>query len=87
MERNKKVDILRCILCFLVIGIHTVNINIITKVAVPTFFILAGYFIYGKSKEKVAKNIKRIFLILILANIFYAIWSFAVNYHNLRYSF
>ena len=56
MEKSKtniNVDILRSILAFLIVGIHTLDqkteakyIVAIARSAVPMFFILSGYFIY-----------------------------------------
>lgn len=94
MERSISIDSLRCVLAFFIIVIHTLDtsteakyILVIARTAVPMFFILSGYFIYDVSKYKIKKRIKKTFNLMIIANIFFAIWSIFVNYHNLRYDF
>lgn len=90
-NRKTQIDILRCVLSILVIAIHTLNINtnakyiiIIGRIAVPIFFILSGYFIFEKKAEQIKYQIKKLVLIIIIANIIYAIWAIIVNYQGLR---
>ena len=93
-KRNINVDILRSILAFLIVGIHTLDqkteakyIVAIARSAVPMFFILSGYFIYWVSKNSIKKRIKNTCILLICSNLLFAVWAILSNYHNLRFEF
>lgn len=93
-KRNINIDILRCILAFLVVAIHTLNLKtnaryiiIVARSAVPIFFILSGYFMYDVKIDNIKKRIKNTFILLIISNLFFAMWSIISNYNNLRYDF
>ena len=97
-NRNEFIDIMRIICCIMVICIHSDPLmkvspllnyglcNIISRIAVPFFFITTGYFfarkLYSKDKERTV-NIKRyirsqfnIYLITSLIYIFFDIFIF-----------
>lgn len=60
LSRNPGVDILKLILCFMVVAIHTgvgiasknstqyVLINGIFRIAVPIFYLISGYYFYSQ---------------------------------------
>lgn len=77
-KRYEGFDILKFICAFLVICIHcpfpkTVGeyFTALSRVAVPIFFMITGYFYRGISKRK----LKKIFLLAVGANILYLIWD------------
>jgi len=75
MNRYNSIDILKFICAFLVILIHASypyksEVIPITDVAVPLFFCISGFFIYGKGCD--TKRIKRIAILIL--------WSFALYF-------
>ena len=82
-QRNLKIDQLKCLSAFLVIYVHcsptgTIgeNISAIARIAVPIFFIITGYFYeFSNQREKKQSQIKNIFVLCIIANFLYLIWT------------
>lgn len=85
------IDVMRIVMAFLVVAIHIpfpgkAGEVFITygKTAVPFFFVACGYFLYrDDSREmmtRLLKQVKRIFLLYIGANVFYAVF-FAIYEH------
>lgn len=76
--RNRKIDCLRVVAVFLIVWLHSVYDNVyptvfgqIGSLPVHFFFLLAGYFVYGKSDKKILKRVLYFGLVYFLANIFY----------------
>lgn len=90
--RVHNVDVLKAICAFLVVCIHIPFPGImgeyftaLCRIAVPTFFMITGFF-YANIIEKNRKfrQIKKIFALFLEANIIYFVWgmSFAIIDHN-----
>lgn len=86
MQRFYSLDVVKVLAAFLVICIHLPFPGLfgeylvpITKIAVPYFFIVSGFFIWDKEvkvlKYKIISNIKKIFGILIASNVLYFFWK------------
>lgn len=86
--RNNNLDILKIVLAFLVVALHIFPVsnidgikgivsyeiaNGITRVAVPTFFIISGYFLRNKLNDTkyLLKYAKRIFLLFVVWQLLY----------------
>ena len=83
VKRADNIDVLKAICAFLIVCIHvpfpgTVGEYIIalTRIAVPIFFIITGYF-YSSVIERQGHiiQIKKIFLLYLMANVFYILWT------------
>lgn len=64
IDRNYALDILRFICAFMIVVIHcggqdTNIIRPITRCAVPTFFMISGYFLFSNKPEKINDKIKK----------------------------
>lgn len=82
-ESYRGIDLLKYIVAFLVVGIHLLpfkDINdsvswlftdVICRIAVPFYFISAGYFLYGKGINRIIKYVKRILTLYIIYTILY----------------
>ena len=95
METNNRqynIDILRLICALLVVCIHCTNYSLreyilpITRIAVPIFFIISGYFLYSDNNEhtksKIGKSIKKISKIYIISLIVFFIYAFIDGFIN-----
>lgn len=92
-NRVDGLDILKCLCAFLVICIHVpfpeyINFWILplTRVAVPIFFMITGYFyidVINKKKEN--RQIKNVLLITVFANVLYFLWNFLLCIINGTY--
>lgn len=88
MTRNFSLDFLKLLLAFLIIALHIFPVsglkgiegvisyeiaNGITRIGVPTFFIVSGYFLRNKMQDKayLLKYGKRIFLLFIVWQLLY----------------
>lgn len=76
--RNKKIDCLRVVAVFFIVWLHSVYDKVypavlghIGSLPVHFFFLLAGYFVYGKSDKKILKRALYFVLVYFLANVFY----------------
>ena len=86
-SRAENIDILKAICAFLIVCIHipfpgTMGeyFTALTRIAVPIFFMITGYFyseVVRKSKEK--KQIKKIFRLFIEANLLYFVWKLLLS--------
>lgn len=83
LERNDYIDALKAILAFFVVCIHNrfpgawgEYFTVITRIAVPCFFMISGYF-YNVIEEhgRQKRNIKKIFDLLLVSNIIFFIWD------------
>ncbi|WP_300564531.1 acyltransferase [Flavobacterium sp.] len=87
-DRNSNIDILKIVLAFLVIALHLFPVSKlegisglisyeiasgITRIAVPTFFIISGYFLRNKLNDKtyLLKYAKRILLLYLVWQLIY----------------
>jgi surface polysaccharide O-acyltransferase-like enzyme len=77
---------MRGIAAFLVVCIHIPFPNIIgetlialARIAVPFFFIVSGFFLYGDNREvvlcKTKKHLNKALIIVVSANVIYLIWN------------
>ncbi len=78
MERNIRVDNLRLILSFLIIALHSTlfgefgifgdMLRSITRIAVPIFLLISGYYFYNiiNNKPAIIKYIKRIIILYLI---------------------
>jgi len=86
MNRKSSLDILKFIAAYLVVFIHSDAKNSISdiflgicRIAVPIFFMISGYFLYDKNKEKIIISIKKILKLLIFADILYLLFEIFKN--------
>lgn len=86
-ERNRGLDAARFVMAFLVVCIHVPYegywghaFMALTRIAVPFFFILSGYFLGNKLEDstKILKQFKQIALITLFATGVYFIWYLAL---------
>jgi surface polysaccharide O-acyltransferase-like enzyme len=90
MKRNLSIDILKIIMAFLIICLHGnfltdvngylgyVFVNGLSRIAVPTFLIVSGFYFYEvNSKEKFIKWIKRLFYLYSIWFIIYAFFWYS----------
>lgn len=89
-RRYVGLDILKFLCAFMVVSIHSkmrgdyVPYYIsITRVAVPVFFLITGFF-YHNTQEKGTqlKQIKKIALLTLSANILFLLWEIVVYFYN-----
>ena len=87
--RNNCLNLLKCIACFGVVFMHVTFPGIFGKVvsgistcAVPLFFMIAGYYSYGCTTEKIKARFRKIVKILIFAIVVWFPYMFVVNKFN-----
>ena len=80
--RNKLLDQIRLIAAFMVILIHAPLPGVIgqlfeavSRVAVPWFFMVSGYYALGKSKEQLLKSARKTVVLLLWSTGLYFIWG------------
>lgn len=79
LKRINSIDVLRLIAMFAIVCIHSNdfvffwNVLPLTRIAVPIFFLISGYFFCTSNKDKQKKQMKKILILLILSNAFYFI--------------
>ena len=68
--KNHTLDILKVVCSILIVFNHCVFpgttgeiIKAFSRIAVPIFFLISGYYVFNNPKEKVLKKCKRIFKI------------------------
>ena len=93
--RSIKIDILKSICAFLVVCIHVPFPNIwgeyftsLTRIAVPIFFMITGYFYTDIMKRHgEIRQIRKIFKLVIEANIIYLAWKcfYSIIIHNMDF--
>lgn len=88
MQRNHSIDSLKFLCAILVIFIHTPwiyqdAILPITRCAVPCFFMISGYLLFNKKegigKERIKRNLRRVFKITLWATIVFIVWKEGIN--------
>lgn len=84
-KRLNNLDVLKAICAFLVICIHISykdklgNITTpICRIAVPIFFMITGYFYY-KTSKKPLKQIKKVFILILLASLLYFVFEMIIG--------
>lgn len=86
MNRFFSLDTFKLVACFLVIFIHIPIggdlggiIMPLSRIAVPFFFMVSGFFIWDRNKNKLISKInvqiKKIFRLVIVSNMIYLIWG------------
>lgn len=88
MKRNLWLDLYKIFLAFLVICIHfvgeTYSHHVLYRIAVPTFFMISGYYLYNKDEvinlSKAKNFIKRCFKYLLIGFGVYIIYDFIMCY-------
>lgn len=87
--RFSTLDAFKALFAFFVVILHSPGfagkefLYPVTRMAVPFFFIVSGYFCYNNSAEKLFKRIKRIFILLVLSELLFGLWAIFVNRNNL----
>ncbi len=85
--RADNIDILKALCAFLIVCIHVpfpgkvgAYFTTLTRVAVPVFFMITGYFYSDTvARHKKKRQIKKIFFLFIEANMLFFIWNIALN--------
>ena len=80
--RNKLLDLIRLIAAFMVILIHAPlpgvagqAVESVSRVAVPLFFMVSGYYAWGKSKEALMNSAKKTAALLLWSTAVYFVWG------------
>lgn len=80
--RIYSLDAFRAIACFFIVFIHTPINGVvgqmflpITRIGVPFFFMVTGFFLFKNNKEKIKKNIIKMFKLTVIANLIFFIWN------------
>ena len=86
-SRADSIDILKAVCAFLIVCIHVpfpgkvgAYFTALTRIAVPVFFMITGYFysdIVAQHREK--KQLRKIFFLAVEANILFFIWNIALD--------
>lgn len=94
-NRQNNIDILKAICAFYIVCIHVPFPGIVgeyltplTRIAVPIFFMITGYFYADMVKKRgVIRQIKKIIKLVIEANIIYLVWKcfYSAVIHNIDY--
>lgn len=85
--RAEHIDILKAVCAFFIVCIHApfpgeagAYFTTITRIAVPIFFMITGYFYADtKSRHKEQAQIKKILVLIVEANLLYFIWNIALS--------
>lgn len=83
VKRMDNIDILKAICAFLIVCIHVhfpgtigAYFMTLTRISVPIFFMITGYFYSGIIKKQYqSKQLKKIFKLFIVANGIYILWE------------
>ena len=95
--RNLGIDILRILMAFFVVCQHISNYSLVdfilpqSRIAVPVFFIISGYFLYDKDqaevRRKIAKSFKHILKIFLWSTLLYMMYGIYDNYPDGNFDF
>lgn len=76
--RIKSLDSFKTIACLMVVFIHASNSGVIeeniiplTRIAVPFFFMVTGFFMYKSNKHAIKKQIHKVINLVVVSNLFY----------------
>lgn len=80
-QRNYTIDLLKLLCAVSVVVLHSPTIwresfLPFTRFAVPCFFMVSGYLLYGGKIERYKKNILHITKIMLWSSLLYAVWLF-----------
>lgn len=83
ITRNNNIDIIKSICAFLIVCIHVPfpgetgsYITALSRIAVPIFFMITGYFYSDVVKKgRTARQIKKLFILMVEANLVYFVWK------------
>ena len=83
LERREQIDALKAICAFFVVCLHAPfpglvgeYVNVLSRMAVPIYFIITGYFYLDIEKGgRQAQQIKKILKLMLLANFVYLLWD------------
>lgn len=86
MQRNHGLDLAKTICSFMIICIHAPFpglvgdiITPLTRIAVPLFFMITGYYYsYTKERNREKNQLKKIFRLFVGSNLLYFIWSLLI---------
>ena len=94
-SRADNIDILKATCAFLIVCIHVPFPGVIgeyftalTRIAVPVFFMITGYFYFDvEEKNGETRQIKKIFKLVLEANVLYLLWDsfYAVLSRNMSF--
>lgn len=86
-RRTESIDVLKLVLAFLVVVIHTpfsghigTGITAFARIAVPLFFMITGYYLPTMKANKFKQHIKKILLLTIMSTLFYLVLSYRSFY-------
>lgn len=88
-SRFSTLDVLKALFAFFVIILHSPDfmgkefLYPATRMAVPFFFMVSGYFCYNSSADKLSKRIKKIFQLLVVSELLFAVWAVFCNRNSL----
>ena len=83
MERNRSLDILKALCSFMVVCIHATFagtwgsvISTLSRVAVPLFFMITGYYYtHTKEQKREKKQLIKIFYLVCSSNVLFLVWT------------
>lgn len=89
-NRQDSLDTLKCLLCFLVVILHTgfsdkigLYISAFARIAVPIFFMITGYYLPLMHNDKLKRYIRKIIYLTSISTIFYIILNYACSYYGI----
>lgn len=82
--RKESFDTLKFFLAFFVVIIHTgftgwigLGSNAISRIAVPLFFMITGYYLPTMTEEKFKKHFHKVIYLTVISTLFYSLFSYA----------
>lgn len=88
-HRTESIDVLKFVLAFLVVMIHTpfsghigTGITAFARIAVPLFFMITGYYLPTMKANKFKRHIKKILLLTIMSTLFYLVLSYIRSFYG-----
>lgn len=89
--RNHSIDSLKFICAILIVLLHTTTpysqIYLpLTRCAVPVFFMISGYMLYGDNMDaRLRKGIRKVFILILWSSLLFAVFNFAVHKFDTSY--
>jgi len=94
LKKYSSIDALRAICAFFIVFIHIPVQGIIgdvfmpiTRIAVPFFFMVSGFFLWNDNhkllQSKILKQIKKIFALVVLSNLLFFLWDIIINHKDI----
>lgn len=82
--RKESFDTLKFFLAFFVVIIHTgftgwigLGSDAISRIAVPLFFMITGYYLPTMTEEKFKKHFHKVIYLTVISTLFYSLFSYA----------